>query len=460
MEKEKMPILHEIKKYLTSKKLDYFEVRFENHFSRKIHLEKKNVKDILENETQGIGIRILINKKIGFLSLNKFENYKLKIDNLIENTQKINKKTEMDHFSKIKNKDIIKFKDFNEIENLKKIKELKEVNNEIINKKEIKILNSEIIAIETVTEKYFLTQDAEIYQKRPNNIFYSVLTGKKNNNIETNLNRFGNLGGLEKISPEIKQNVISENFETLKELLESKPCPATNSDIILDPSVSDLLAHEAIGHSCEGDALIDNITVLKKGLEVSKNKKINVVDNPEIKNFGYFKYDDEGILAKKTTLIKQGIVNDFLTNIHTATKLKTKSNGSARAENYNSAPIVRMSNTYFEKGDERIQDMLKNFNGYLLKGFSGGQVDPNIGTFMFGIKQAYKYENGKIIGKYKQASISGNIIKYLNKITNISNKLGNFEIGFCGKGGQTAFVSGTGPFLKIKNATVGGTKHE
>lgn len=460
MEKEKIPLLCEIKKYLSSKQLDYFEIRFENHFSRRIDIEKTNVKELLENETQGIGIRILINKKIGFLSLNSFENYKPKIDKLIENTKKINKKTEMDNFSKIKAKDVIKFKDFNQVENSKKIKEIKEINKEIINRKDVKILNSEIIAIENITEKYFLTQDAQIYQKRPYNVFYSMLTGKRNNNIETNLNRFGNLGGLEKINTEIKRNVTSQNVNTLKELLESKPCPATNSDILLDPSVSDLLAHEAIGHSCEGDALIDNITVLKKGMTLSKNKKINVVDNPKIKNFGYFKYDDEGTLAKKTTLIKQGVVNDFLTNIEAATKLKTKSNGSARAENYNSSPIVRMSNTYFEKGDEKIEDILKNFNGYLLKGFSGGQVDPNIGTFMFGIKQAYKYEKGKIIGKYKQASISGNILKYLDKITNISNKLGNFEIGFCGKDGQTAFVGGTGPFLKIENATVGGTKYE
>jgi predicted Zn-dependent protease len=104
--------------------------------------------------------------------------------------------------------------------------------------------------------------------------------------------------------------------------------------------------------------------------------------------------------------------------------------------------------------------MLKGFNGYLLDGFAGGQVDPNIGTFMFGIRQAYKYKDGNIIPKYKQASISGNILTYLNKITEISNKIENFEIGFCGKGGQKAFVGGTGPYLKIKDAILGGTKHE
>ncbi len=462
MEKKITPVLYDIKKYLNSKKLDYFEIRYENHKNRNITIENLTTKDLIENQTNGIGIRIIVDKKIGFLSLNNFLNYKDKIDKLIENTRKINKKTDFENYSRNKDKDIIKYKDFDEIENTRKIKELITLNKKYYKKEEnnIKIINSEIIYREIVQEKYFLTNDAEIYQKRPYVICYSLMTAKKNNIIENNINRFGDIGGLEKFKVENKEKLLLKNKEIIKELVESKPCPAKISDIILHPEVTDLLAHEAIGHACEGDALTDNISVLKKGMKVSNNKQVNVTDNPEIKKFGYFKYDDEGIKAKKVEMIKNGVVNDFMTNIITATKLKTKSNGSARSENYNYMPIVRMSNTYFEPGKDKLKDMLDNFNGYLLKGFSGGQVEPNIGTFMFGIKQAYKYQNGKIVSKYKQASIAGNILNYLNKITEISNKLEGMEIGFCGKGAQTAFVGGTGPYIKVKNATIGGTKHE
>jgi TldD protein len=462
MEQKIIPLLHDIKKYLKSKKLNYFEIRFEKTKTRNINLENLSVKDLIENESEGVGIRIIVDEKVGFLSLNKLENYKEEINLLIENTKKTNKKIKFENYSKIKDKDIIKYKSFDEIDNSKKINELIKLNKNYYKKdlKDIKILNSEIIYHEIEKEKYFLTNDSEIYQKRPYIITYSKLTGKKNNKIETSLNRSGYLGGLERTTFQNKEKLIFDNQKILKELLESKPCPATKSELILNPSITNLLAHEAIGHSCEGDALIDNITVLKKGLKISNNQNINIVDNPEIKEFGYFKYDDEGIRARKVELIKKGIVNDFMTDITSATKLKQKSNGSARAQNYNSMPIVRMSNTYFKPGKERLEDMLKGFNGYLLDGFAGGEVDPNIGTFMFGIRQAYKYKNGKVVEKYKQASISGNILTYLNKITEISNKIENFEIGFCGKGGQRAFVSGTGPYLKIENATLGGTKHE
>lgn len=461
MNEKIIPILYDIKKYLNFKKLDYFEIRFEKIKSRNINIENKNVKHYSENENQGIGIRIIIDKKVGFLSINNFSNYKKKIDNLVENTKKTNKKIDFKNYSNIKDKDIIKYKDFEDIESSQKIKELKNINKKYFlkEKNNFKIINSEIIQKEIINEKYFLTNTAEIYQKRPYLINYSLMTGKKNNQIETNLNREGFLGGLEKNKLNTEK-LFLENQNTLEELLNSKPCPATISDAILHPSVSDLLTHEAIGHSCEGDAYITNSTVLKKGLKISDNKDINIFDNPEIKSFGYFKYDDEGMKAKKTQLIKNGVVNDFLTNIESATKLKQVSNGSARADGYSSRPIVRMSCTYFEKGKDNLKDMLNNFSGYLLKGFSGGQVDPNIGTFMFGIKQAYKYKNGKIIDKYKQASISGNILKYLYKITEISNKKEDFEIGFCGKEGQTAFVSSFDPYIKIKDITIGGTKHE
>ncbi len=462
MDKKIIPMLYDIKKYLNTKNLDYFEIRFEKHKNRIIDVENTSTKELIEKETEGIGIRIIIDKKVGFLALNEFSNYKEKIDKVIENTKKINKKTEFKNYSTNKGKDILKYKDFESISNSQKIKEINEINKEILktSNRDIKILNSEIIYKETEIEKYFLTNHAEIHQKRPYTVFYSKITGKKNYQIETNVDRLGSIGGLELFNKEEKIKMVLENRKTLQELLESKPCPAITTDIILSPDVGELLAHEAIGHACEGDFLIDKTTVLKKGLKVSKNPEVNIIDNPEKKDFGYFKYDDEGIKAKKVDLIKNGVVNDFMTDITTATKLNEISNGSARSENYNFLPIVRMSNTYFKEGTTKEKDMLSDYTGFLLKGFSGGEVDTNIGTFMFGIRQAYEYKHGEIINKYKQASISGDILKYLNKITEISNKIGNFEFGYCGKNGQTAFVSGSSPLIKIEDVIVGGTKHE
>ncbi|MFH0906495.1 MAG: TldD/PmbA family protein [archaeon] len=456
--------LDNIKNYLVAKSLDYFDIRQETINTTSINIENKFKKNILENSRNGIGIRVLKNKKLGFCSFNyNQEDYKKIIDNTIDGLKYINKKTNLENFET--NKDSVKFKyeSFEDLDISKKVNELYKINLDFLeankNERSEKILQSTIRYSEIYREKYFISPYSEIYQQMPYQIMYSIITAKKNNIIESNIARSGNIGGLEVISSSDKINLLNKNLKITKELLNSASCPAKTSDILIDPEIAGLLAHEAIGHAAEADAVINNSSVLKLNEKLSANKEVSIIDDPTIKEFGYFKYDDEGIKAKPKTIVKKGIVNTFMTDLESSFKLKLNATGSSRAEDYSVMPIVRMSNTYFEKGTIKLEEILQNFSGLFLTGFAGGETDPAVGTFMFGIKQAIEYKNGKIINRYKQASISGNINNYLNKISQVSNKLGEFDIGFCGKGGQRAFVSGGGPHLKITNATVGGTKH-
>ena len=452
-------VLEDVKNYLERKNIDYYDIRLEKSKKTGIVIDNDKVRTIGDNEVTGIGIRIYKNKKLGFCSTTNLDNYKPIIDECIRATEKLTKKTDMQNFAANKATIKYKHKSFEDSSIESKVNELLKINKDIIGKEndDYKILQSEIRYKEDYTEKYFVNPWSYIYQDEPYAMMYSFMTGKKNGLIETNLNRICKKGGLEEIGIEKKKELLTEN----KEILISKPCPAIKTNIVLDPEVVGLLAHEAIGHPCEADAKLVNATVLKKkGMILTKNKDVTIVDDPTINGFGHMVYDDEGIKAEKTILIKNGIVNDYMTNIETATIENKKSNGSARAENFACSPIVRMSNTFFLPGKDNHKDMLNDFNGYYLKGFAGGMVDPSIGTFMFGIKQAFKYQNGKIIGKYKQASISGNILDYLNNITKIGNKQNVDGSGFCGKGNQTAYVGDGGPFLRIDNVIVGGTNHE
>jgi len=451
-----------LKSYLDSKNLDYYDIRLEKSKRTGIVIDNDKVRTIADNEITGVGIRIYQDKKLGFCSTTSLDNYKSIIDECISSTNRLTKKTELKHFAS--NKDRVNFKhnkfEDKDIEN--KVSELLKINKELLNSKtDYKILQSEIRYKEEYTEKYFINPWSYIYQEIPYTMMFSFMTGKHNNIIETNLERNCKKGGLESINLNTKESVLLNNKNTLNEILASKPCPALKANVVLDSKVVGLLAHEAIGHPCEADAKLVNATVLKKkGMILTKNKEITIVDDPTIMGFGHINYDDEGIKAKRTVLIKNGIVNDYMTNIETATIENEKSNGSARAESFAHPPVVRMSNTFFLNGKDSQKDILLNFNGFYLKGFAGGMVDPSIGTFMFGIKQAFKFENGKIVGKFKQASISGNILTYLNNITTLGSKLDLEGAGFCGKANQTAYVGDGGPVLKLENVIVGGTSHE
>jgi len=450
-----------VKKYLDSKKLDYYDVRLENTKSNKISIENKRIKDINVNSVTGIGVRIIKSGKFGFCSTTNLSNYKQIIDDCINNTTKLKTKTKFENWTESNAIVKTKFKDFEEEPIEKKTKELLEINKQTLKAKvDYKILQSNIIYLEKIKQKYFVNPSSFIYQDDPHVIFYSTITGKSGKVIENQMERFGAFGGLEKSDFSEFERLTNKNLNGVSELIKAKPCPAVTSDIILTPNLVDLLAHEAIGHASEGDAITNHSSVLKLGQVLTENKEITIVDNPTIKEFGYYAYDDEGTKAREKTIVKKGVVSDYLLDIESASILNMKTNGNARAESFSSKPIVRMSNTYFLEGKEKLSSLLKDFNGYLLDGFAGGQVDPSVGTFMFGIKKAYQYRNGKVIGTFKQASISGNILDYLKNVTVVTNKIGEFGFGFCGKEGQTAFVSGSGPHIKIDKAVIGGTKHE
>ena len=73
---------------------------------------------------------------------------------------------------------------------------------------------------------------------------------------------------------------------------------------------------------------------------------------------GSFKYDDEGVPARKTDLIRDGILVGRLHSRETAGKMGEPSTGNARALDYRFPPIVRMTNTYIETGDTSFEDLI------------------------------------------------------------------------------------------------------
>ena len=229
--------------------------------------------------------------------------------------------------------------------------------------------------------------------------------------------------------------------------------------VILDPILAGTFAHEAFGHLSESDHVYQNedlrrIMVLGKGFG---GKHLNIVDNPTISNLrGSYKYDDEGTSAKKTYLIREGVLEGRLHSRETAAKMAETATGNARAINHLFPPIVRMSNTFIEPGSVSFEEMLGDVEeGVYVKNWYGGTTSLEMFTFSAG--EACMIRRGKLAELLRPVVLIGNVFTTLHNIDAIGTDLEMNQGGGCGKAGQAPLPVSTGsPHIRIRHCVVGG----
>ncbi len=226
--------------------------------------------------------------------------------------------------------------------------------------------------------------------------------------------------------------------------------------VVLGSNVVGVFVHEAFGHLAEADlALSGGVLANNLGKKIASDVVTFYDDGTVSDAFGSFKYDDEGVPAQKTLLIKDGVVAGLMHNRETAAKFNAAPTGNARAEDFRVEPIIRMRNTFMAPRDYSLEELIEGISkGYYFKSFRGGQANID-GTFQVGIQEAYEIVKGEIGEPVRDASISGNTLETLVKVDAAGK---DFQLwpGRCGKG-QTAFICDGGPSIRVKEVTVGGS---
>ncbi|MCX6768577.1 MAG: TldD/PmbA family protein [Candidatus Micrarchaeota archaeon] len=238
--------------------------------------------------------------------------------------------------------------------------------------------------------------------------------------------------------------------------LSASPPPSGTYTVILDNEMAGVFAHEAVGHACEGDAVQEGTSILggKKGFLIGSDL-VSIWDSPEVEGaFGSYSFDDEGMQGKAENLIQEGVLKGFLHSAESALSLGEAPNGHARAETFGVPPIVRMSNTYIERGDHDVDELLDVDEGIYVKGMNGGSVDTITGQFMFRAEEAFMIHKGVLGDPVRDLSITGTIIDTLKEVDAVGNDF-HLKPGFCGKNGQTMHVSDGGPHIRVRSMKVG-----
>src|SRR5213080_439949 len=153
-------------------------------------------------------------------------------------------------------------------------------------------------------------------------------------------------------------------------LLKSERCPEGTSNIILESSQLALQIHESIGHPIELDRVLgmeanfagtsfltlDKLRNLRYGTDL-----VNIVADARQEHgpgLGTFAFDDEGVPAQCTDIIRNGQFVGYMTSRETAAAVgQERSNGTMRANGWARLPLVRMTNVSLLPGQQSLDEV-------------------------------------------------------------------------------------------------------
>lgn len=235
----------------------------------------------------------------------------------------------------------------------------------------------------------------------------------------------------------------------------AKPITPGIYDIITDSSITGLIAHEAFGHGVEMDQFVKDRALAKNYVGKYVASPIcNMKDGAKsiLSAASYF-FDDDGILAGDTQIIKDGILVSGISDYQSALQLNTIPTGNSRRESSRRKAYARMTNTFFEKGNDKLSDMIKSIkHGYMLFETNNGMEDPKNWAIQCVCQYGIEIIDGKLTDNYVSPVVmSGNVLDLLKSITMISDEFEVIGAGYCGKGyKEWVRVSDGGPNLKAR----------
>lgn len=286
-----------------------------------------------------------------------------------------------------------------------------------------------------------------------------VIAGR-GDSIMTGFEAPGHSGGFELLDEKPAAELGARAASKAIKLLDAKPSPAGEFPVVLAPGTGGVLIHEACGHGLEADTLVKEASVYanRNGERFGKDIVTIVDDGSDPGGWGSFGVDDEGTPSQRTVLFDQGVLVGHMSDLRSAKKIGHPPTGNGRRQSYAHLPIVRMTNTYLLPGPDDADEILASVErGIYAATFSGGEVNPATGNFVFGMSEAYMIENGELTYPIRGANLIGNGPQVLGVIDAVASDFGRKE-GVCGKDGQHAPVTNGMATVLLGKMTVGGTE--
>ncbi|RSM61971.1 hypothetical protein DMB66_23190 [Actinoplanes sp. ATCC 53533] len=222
--------------------------------------------------------------------------------------------------------------------------------------------------------------------------------------------------------------------------------------VVFGPSAGAGFLHELIGHALEGDNFSLGSTYLANLCRPNAVPALLTMrDDPTVPHgFGSFDFDDEGMVARATTLVENGEIGTPLTSFRVARRNGYTRTPNGRRQDFRELAIPRASNTVVLPGPEDPARLLEDSTeGVLHVGSLGaGMINLVTGVFTFAAIDCTFIGPDGSRSPVRDVSLTGDAVRILGRIEGIGTDFGGDNIT-CGKQGQLVGIGIYSPSIRF-----------
>jgi PmbA protein len=209
-------------------------------------------------------------------------------------------------------------------------------------------------------------------------------------------------------------------------LLGATKPPSERLTVVLDPWVTAQLLG-ILGYTLNGEAMLKGRSFFadRLGDEVA-SAIVTLVDDPtDLRAFTATDTDGEGLATRRNVLIEDGVLKQFVHNAYTARRAGTVSTGSATRGGFKSTPGVGTQAVSLLPGTSSQAELIAHVgDGLLVQDVSGlhSGVNPVSGDFSTGA-EGLRIRNGEIAEPVREFTIASTLQRMLHDTRAVGNDL-------------------------------------
>lgn len=206
-------------------------------------------------------------------------------------------------------------------------------------------------------------------------------------------------------------------------MLGAKKVRSRRVPVVFDPLIAASFV-DSIASAANGDAVFKKSSFLAKLLNQRIGAEhLSIVDDGLLpRGLGTAPFDGEGVPTRKTAIIENGVLRNFLYDSFTARKAKAHTTGNA-SRSYNALPSIGTNNLYLAPGAKTPESLIREVDqGFYVTAMLGRGADIVTGQYSRGANGLW-IEKGELSYPVQEVTVAGDLLQMLQQLDAVGSDL-------------------------------------